>query len=154
MDGLYRKTLLKCISWGYHHFRKHPCEGKLPPEFRSCQAIHIFAFNWANFSPNWPDHWVCQLVFNSRNFHQNPIDGSVFAISSRFWLVVYSPFIYLFFILRSKPGGFGRTINNPGLKPMMVQKNWALRISGSFFVVSNAALAALLVWWWNLQNSC
>ena len=25
MDGLYWKTLLKWMIWGYHYFRKHPC---------------------------------------------------------------------------------------------------------------------------------
>ena len=25
MDGLYWKTLLKWMIWGYHYFWKHPC---------------------------------------------------------------------------------------------------------------------------------
>lgn len=75
------------------------CEGKLPPEFRSCQAIHIFAFNLGKLFPKltWslsmsigiqlnkfpikkPIRW-----FSIRHFKQVLI-GSLFAIYLPFFL--------------------------------------------------------------------
>ena len=73
MDGLWWKSLLKGMIWGYHHFRKHPYETwtseKLHNHFPIGSPVVWLTQSFCNY-------WYCLLFFRS-HIIQTSDDGKL-----------------------------------------------------------------------------